>query len=77
MPDLIKIHTEGSELDILKGAAKTIKRYNPLLAYSVYHNRDGLCRAIIEPMKSFDNYLWYFRLHCYQGTGAFVYGVPK
>jgi FkbM family methyltransferase len=77
MPDLIKIHTEGSELDILKGAAKTIDNYKPALAYSVYHNRDGVCRAIIEPMRSFDNYRWYFRLHSYQGTGAFVYGIPK
>jgi FkbM family methyltransferase len=76
-PDFIKIHTEGSELDILKGANKTIKEYKPSLAYSVYHNRDGLYRAIIEPMRSLDNYRWYFRLHSYQGTGAFVYGVPN
>jgi FkbM family methyltransferase len=76
-PDFIKIHTEGSELDILKGAAKTINDCKPLLAYSVYHNRDGVSKAIIEPMRSFDNYRWYFRLHCYQGTGAFVYGIPK
>lgn len=77
MPDFIKIHTEGSELDILKGASKTISNCKPSLAYSVYHNRDGVCKAIIEPMKNFENYRWYFRLHSYQGTGAFVYGIPN
>lgn len=76
-PDFIKIHTEGSELDVLKGAAETIKKNKPSLAYSVYHNRDGVCKAIMWPMKKFDNYQWYFRLHSYQGTGAFVYGIPK
>lgn len=76
MPDFIKIHTEGSELDVLKGATETISRYRPSLAFSVYHNRDGVCRAIMEPMKIFENYQWYFRLHSYQGTGAFIYGIP-
>jgi len=76
-PDLLKIHTEGSELDVLIGGMKTIHQYRPALAFSVYHNRDGLCRIIAEAMQYFKGYAWYFRLHSYQGTGGFVYAVPN
>lgn len=30
-PDFLKIDTQGSELDILKGAATTLEKYNPLV----------------------------------------------
>jgi FkbM family methyltransferase len=75
-PDFIKIHTEGSELNVLLGSIKTIAEYKPTLAFSVYHNRDGFCRTIFESMQLFGGYKWYFRLHSYQGTGAFIYGIP-
>jgi len=35
--DFIKIDTEGSELNILKGARRTIKEFKPRLTISVYH----------------------------------------
>lgn len=76
-PDFLKIHTEGSELDILAGGRVTISKSRPVLAFSVYHNRDGFVRAIFEPMKWFCDYRWFFRLHSFQGTGAFVYGIPR
>lgn len=76
-PDFLKIHTEGSELEILAGARVTISRSRPVLAFSIYHNRDGFVRAIFEPMKWFRDYKWFFRLHSFQGTGGFVYGIPK
>lgn len=75
-PDFIKIHTEGSELKALMGAKTTIKTYHPALAFSVYHTRNGFCNDIYEAMKEFHGYRWYFRLHSYQGTGAFVYAIP-
>lgn len=76
-PDFLKIHTEGSELDVLLGGVDTISRDRPVLAFSIYHNRDGLCRIPFESMQLFEDYKWYFRLHSYQGTGGFIYGVPK
>ena len=75
-PDLIKIHTEGTELDVLMGAKKTIINYNPFLVFSVYHRREGFYSDITTPIKNFKNYNWFFRLHGFQGTGAFMYGIP-
>lgn len=76
-PDFLKVHTEGSEWDVLKGAQNTIQAYRPALAFSIYHSRSGFCTDIASAMKLFANYRWYFRLHSYQGTGAFVYAIPQ
>lgn len=75
-PDLIKIHTEGSELDILMGAKQTINNFNPFLVFSIYHRREGFFSDITTPIDIFKNYKWFFRLHSFQGTGAFIYAVP-
>ena len=76
-PSLLKIHTEGTEFSIIKGGLKTIRYHKPCLVYSVYHKREGFYRDIAEPMMLIPDYNWYFRLHAFQGTGAFVYGVPQ
>ena len=36
--NFIKLDIEGSEMDVLRGAQKTIKRFKPKLAIAVYHN---------------------------------------
>ena len=76
LPDYLKIHTEGAERSILVGASNTIKSANPIFAFSVYHKREGFTNDILVPMISFPNYRWYFRMHGFQGAGAFVYAIP-
>lgn len=75
-PSFLKIHTEGSEFNVLLGAAETIAKNRPVIATSIYHNRDGLCKTISYLIRQLDNYSFYFRLHSYQGTGAFIYAIP-
>lgn len=76
-PDFIKVHIEGEESQVLRGAERTILTHRPCIAYSVYHRREGFFRDIYEPMCMIPEYKWYFRMHGYQGTGAFVYGIPE
>lgn len=40
--DYIKLDIEGSELDMLHGATKTISRWKPKMAVSVYHKPEDL-----------------------------------
>jgi len=40
--DFIKMDVEGHELNVLKGAAETIKTFEPSLALSAYHRGDDL-----------------------------------
>ena len=40
--DYIKLDIEGAELEMLRGAAKTISRCKPKMAISVYHRADDL-----------------------------------
>lgn len=76
-PDFLKIHTEGTEMQILEGARQTIERSRPVIAYSVYHRREGFYSDIAEAMGLISGYQWFFRLHSFQGTGAFVYAIPN
>lgn len=76
-PDLIKIHTEGSEVSVLMGSKATVKHSRPLIVFSVYHGRQGFAEDIYRAFEICGNYDWIFRLHSFQGTGAFVYGLPK
>jgi FkbM family methyltransferase len=75
-PTYLKIHVEGSELSVLAGAAETLKKYRPIIAVTVYHNRDGLWRIPCYLMKLVDSYHFLFRLHTWCGTGAVLYGIP-
>ena len=59
---------EGSEVKALKGAEKTIKKYKPKLAISIYHKWDDL-REIPNLINNFrDDYSFY--LDCTTGFGG-------
>lgn len=76
-PTFIKIHTEGNEDDVIKGGIKTIMYHRPIITLTVYHNRNGLWKIQTQLMTLLENYVYYFRLHSWCGTGAVLYAVPK
>ncbi len=75
-PSVVKLHLEGHELPTLQGGAATLARHRPLVALTVYHQRDGLWATADWLMQHLPDYHWRFRLHGWQGTAAVIYGVP-
>lgn len=76
-PSVIKVHTEGEELNVLKGSIKTINLHKPLLMINIYHNSDGVIK-IFNLMKNFrNNYKFYLRGYSSVGTNYVLYCVPR
>ena len=71
----IKMDIEGSELNALIGAERTIRRCRPRLAVCVYHRIDDII-AIPKYIKSLDpTYKLYFRNYHSQSIEAVIYAV--
>jgi len=73
----VKLHLEGGELAALRGARRSLLKHRPLLAVTVYHNRDGLWPTAAWLMDHLSGYHFLFRLHSWCGTGAVLYGLPQ
>jgi hypothetical protein len=74
--DFIKMDIEGSEVNALRGAVKTIRRFRPKLAISVYHKIDDLITIPllikdIEP--SYNLVLDHYTVHQEETV---LYGTP-
>ena len=72
----MKLHLEGEELNVLRGAEKTLREQRPIVTTTVYHNRTGLFELAAWLMQTLHNYQFYFRLHSGCGTGAVIYAIP-
>ncbi len=77
LPDFVKLHLEGGELDALRGGLETIRASRPVLAVTTYHNADGIWRTPAWLMEHLDDYRFLMRLHSWCGTGAVVYAIPR
>lgn len=75
-PTIIKIHVEGTELDVLEGAIKTIEESRPIIMVFADHNSDGLTRIPLY-VNRLKDYKLYFLLHDYCGNSAIYYMMPK
>jgi FkbM family methyltransferase len=73
----VKIHIEGWEGNVIRGGLETIISNRPILTVTSYHNRDGLWRLPAQLMTCLDNYIYYFRLHSWHGTGSVIYAIPR
>jgi len=64
--DFIKMDIEGSEMDALKGAEKTIRKFKPKLAISIYHSLDdfvNIPKWITELNLGYMLYLEHYTIH--------------
>ena len=75
---MIKMNIEGSEIEALKGAAKTIKEHLPKLAISVYHRPSDLWEIpkLINELSD-DRYKLYLRQHDIGVIETVLYAIPK
>jgi len=71
-----KIHLEGGELDALRGGLNWLEKRRPILAITVYHNRDGIWKIPKLLMNSLPGYRFLLRDHAWCGTGVVLYGIP-
>lgn len=73
----IKMDAEGAEPDIIRGAAESIVKFNPILAISVYHQYNHLWILPLLMKKISDNYKYFLRPHCKASWDLICYAVPK
>jgi len=76
-PSFVKLHLEGHELAALRGARQTLIGERPMLALTVYHDRDGLYRTADWLMTRLPRYRFWLRAHSWMGTGVVVYAIPE
>lgn len=62
---LLKMDIEGSELEAVKGAENTIKKFKPKLYICAYHRNDDMFSIPLAISGIRDDYKFYFRQHRY------------
>lgn len=75
-PTFIKLHLEGAELAVLKGARQTLLDHRPIVVTTIYHNDDGIWKTAAWLMETLSDYRFLFRNHSWCGTGAVIYAIP-
>lgn len=71
----IKMDVEGSELEALKGAAKTIRRCRPILAISVYHKPEDIIEIPSYIKSLIPEYRLFLRCYHTDHTETILYAI--
>ena len=75
--DFIKMDIEGSEYNALKGAEKTIRKFKPKLAISLYHSLDDFI-TIPQLLYSLNlDYTFYLDHHTIYQNKTVLFAIPK
>lgn len=75
-PSIIKIHVEGGELNVLRGALHTVRESRPMIMVFADHTEEGLWE-IPAFVRELSEYRLYFYLHDYCGNSAVFYMIPN
>ncbi|MDR0836180.1 MAG: FkbM family methyltransferase [Tannerella sp.] len=73
----IKFDVEGAELEALKGAAQTIKKYKPTLGVSIYHKERDLIDIPLYIKQLVPEYKFYFRVHKKLAIDTILYCIKR
>lgn len=71
----IKMDIEGSELNALKGAEKTIRRNKPKLAICIYHSNEDMIRLAEYIHELNPEYKLYIRHYSYDAYDTILYAL--
>jgi len=72
---LIKMDIEGAEMEALKGALETIKKWKPRMAISVYHKPWDIIMFPLYLKSLNPDYSFYLRHHCCGVWDTVLYAV--
>lgn len=75
-PTFIKMDIEGMELKALKGAANTIRKYQPHMAICVYHDLSHLWKVPLFLHSLNNKYKFYLRNYQIMGLETVLYAIP-
>lgn len=73
----LKADVEGSELDVLEGAAETIKKHKPLLTICIYHQSADLYKIPLFIKGLYEDYQIDIAHHYYDYTDTVLYAHKK
>lgn len=73
----IKMDIEGSEISALKGAVKTIQKYKPTLAISIYHKHSDFVDIPMLILGLDVKYNYYIRHHDNDLSETVLYAIPQ
>jgi len=71
----IKLDVEGAELEALKGAQNTIRRYHPKLAVSIYHKKEDIWEIPAYILSLSEDYRFYIRHYQFSENETILYAV--
>jgi FkbM family methyltransferase len=72
----IKMDIEGSELNALEGAKKTIVRNRPILTICIYHSNEDMLSIPEWMVDNLTDYKFYCRHHSYFIQDTIMYAIP-
>ncbi|MCM1256253.1 MAG: FkbM family methyltransferase [Roseburia sp.] len=76
-PTYIKMDIEGSEMDALRGAVKTVSSCRPKMAISVYHHPYDIVEITEYMQKLLLDYEFYLRHYSRMYDDTVLYCIPK